>query len=288
MGSELLRIATRSSPLALAQARDVAARIELAHPATRTEIIEVTTTGDVDRVSPVTTLTEVGAFVRAVQQAVLDRRAEVAVHSCKDLPVTGPAALRAVYPHREAPWDVLCGSTVGSLEQGARVGTGSPRRSAQLALLRPDLIVEDIRGNVDTRLRKVSDGEFDAIVLAEAGLRRIDRTEAIDQRFELSEMVPAPGQGALAVEVVEGSAAAEVVAAIDDPATRLAVEAERAVLSRTGAGCRAALGAYAAVDDGGSIRLHGFVSDEKGPRTGAASGSMPNDVAEQLIKVLEL
>lgn len=288
MEVDRLRIATRSSKLALAQAQWVGDRVNLTRPTLRIEMVEVMTSGDLDRDSPVATLTEVGAFVRAVQHAVLDGRADLGVHSCKDLPVEGPAELTAIYPRREVPWDVLCGSTLEALEPGARVGTGSPRRSAQLSLLRPDIIIEDIRGNVETRLGKVADGEFDAIVLAEAGLRRIGRSEAFNHRFPLEQMVPAPGQAALAVEALAGSEAAELVSVIEDEATRISVEAERTVLARTGAGCRSALGALAAIGDDGFIELHGFVSDACGPRTGVAKGSTSADVAARLIEALEL
>ena len=137
-----IRIATRASQLALVQARWVGGALQASHPGLRVELVEVTTTGDLDRTSPVATLTEVGAFVRSVQQAVLDGRADMAVHSCKDMPVHGPDGLRLVFPRREVPWDVMCGSTVAALPAGARVGTGSPRRSAQLALLRPDLVID--------------------------------------------------------------------------------------------------------------------------------------------------
>ncbi len=243
--------------------------------------------GDRDTTSPVTTLTEVGAFVRSVQRAVLDGRADVAVHSCKDLPVAGPEELGAVYPVREAPWDVLCGSSLDRLAPGARVGTGSPRRAAQLALLRSDLVIEGIRGNVNTRLGKVASGEFDAVVLAEAGLRRIGLESAIDERFDLAAMVPAPAQAALAVETIEGSPASEVLAAIDHPETRAAVEAERTVLAKTGAGCRSALGAYARPVAGG-IELTGFVEDDAGSRRHTAVGSDPVDAADRLIAALEL
>jgi len=287
MTSDRLRIATRRSELALTQARWVADRIRLAHPQLRVELVEVVTMGDRDKTSPVTTLTEVGAFVRSVQQTVLDGRADVAVHSCKDLPVAGPDELGAVYPVREVPWDVLCGSPLDQLAPGARVGTGSPRRAAQLALLRGDLVIEGIRGNVNTRLGKVASGEFDAVVLAEAGLRRIGLESAIDHRFDLDAMVPAPAQAALAVEAMRDSAAAEIVAAIDDPSTRTAVEAERTVLAKTGAGCRSALGVYAQAVDGAVI-LTGFVADDAGTRRHAAIGSDPVDAADRLIAALEL
>ncbi|NIQ59510.1 MAG: hydroxymethylbilane synthase, partial [Gemmatimonadetes bacterium] len=131
-----LRLATRASALAVAQSEWVAARLEETHPDIRVRLVEITTAGDADRTTSVVALTEVGAFVRAVQQAVLRGEADVAVHSCKDLPVAGPEALEAFYPAREVPWDVLCGSTLQGLRRGARVGTGSPRRKAQLLALR--------------------------------------------------------------------------------------------------------------------------------------------------------
>jgi hydroxymethylbilane synthase len=260
-----IRLATRASALAMAQAHWVGARLTELYPEISVSFVEITTTGDADRTSPVTTLTEVGAFVRAVQTAVLEGRADVAVHSCKDLPVAGPASLVSVFPERESPWDVLCGAPLEELPEGARVGTGSPRRAAQLGLLRPDLEVADIRGNIDTRLAKLASGEFAAIVLAEAGLNRTDRRQDMSHRFDLSEMVPAPAQGALALEVIAGSSAAEVVSALDHAATRSTVEAERGLLERTGAGCRAALGVLA-VHDGSEMIMSGFVADDAGPR----------------------
>ncbi len=282
-----LRIATRRSRLAVAQAAAVASLLTRAHLGLEVTLVEVTTTGDKDRLSPVTDLTEVGAFVRAVQRSVLEGEADLAVHSCKDLPVDGPDGLTITYPEREQPWDVLCGHDLDSLPRGARVGTGSPRRSAQLARLRPDVRIEGIRGNVDTRLAKVQSGDFDAVVMAEAGLRRIGRRDAIGHRFSLDEMVPAPGQAALAVEALTGTLAAELADAIDDPSTRRAVEAERAVLARTNAGCRAALGVYGEVA-GDTIHLTGFVADGRGSRSGAAKATDPETAAWQLERVLEL
>ena len=282
-----LRIATRRSRLAIAQAQWVASSLLLAHPGLEVSLVEIATTGDEDRVSPVTNLNEVGAFVRAVQRAVLEGEADLGVHSCKDLPVDGPDGLTITYPEREQPWDVLCGHGLDSLPRGARVGTGSPRRSTQLALLRPDVRIEGIRGNVDTRLAKVESGDFDAVVLAEAGLRRIGRQDAIGHRFNLDQMVPAPAQAALAVEAPTGSLAAALTDVIDDPPTRKAVEAERAVLARTKAGCRAALGVYGKVAED-TIRLTGFVADERGPRSGEVRAADPEDAARLLAKALEL
>jgi hydroxymethylbilane synthase len=282
-----VRIATRASALALAQARWIADQLTRAHDGLPVSLVEITTTGDADRISPVTTLTEVGAFVRSVQMAVLSDRADLAVHSCKDLPVTGPGELTAFFPERESPWDVLCGSTVDALPSGARVGTGSPRRSAQLSLLRPDLVVDGIRGNIDTRLAKVESGEYAAIVLAEAGLNRTGMHGRIDQRFTVDEMVPAPGQGCLAVEAVAGSWAAELAAAVDHPQTRTAVEAERSLLARTGAGCRSALGAITLQTNAGHT-MHGFVEDDRGPRRAQAGHATASEASRLLQQELGL
>lgn len=287
MAPDLVRIATRSSALALTQARWVAERVQEAHPGTVIEFVEVSTVGDRDRVTPIAALSEVGAFVRAVQRAVLEGEADLAVHSCKDLPVTGPEGLTVVYPEREVPWDVLCGSTLSDLPVGARVGTSSPRRNAQLRLLRRDLEVTDVRGNVDSRLAKVESGELAAVVLAEAGLRRLDRTESIHHRFDLDQMVPAPAQAALAVEAITDSSTARLLRAIDHAPTRRAVEAERAVLAITGAGCRSALGALATVTET-SITLTGFVEDDDGARRAASTAADDNSAVAALIEGLGL
>ena len=282
-----VRIATRASSLALAQARWVADRLTEAHPGLEVTLVEITTTGDADRISPVTTLSEVGAFVRSVQVAVLDGAADLAVHSCKDLPVSGPEDLVAFYPEREAPWDVLCGSELDSLPTGARVGTGSPRRTAQLSALRPDLVIDGIRGNVETRLAKLTLGEFDAVVLAEAGLRRIGLDHHIRTRFSAPDMVPAPAQGALAVETRAGSGTAELLRVLDHAPTRTAIEAERSLLARTGAGCRSALGALAIVTDAGTL-MHGFVEDESGVRRGSVQHENADHASRQLQEELGL
>jgi hydroxymethylbilane synthase len=273
-------LATRGSALALAQTRLVAAALRAAHPGLAVTVLEVTTHGDRDRTTPVAELTEMGAFVRAVQQAVLDGDADLAVHSCKDLPTAGPEGLIGFYPQRAEPWDVLCGAALDDLPNGARIGTGSPRRAAQLRLLRPDVEVVEIRGNVGTRLDQLDRGDFDAIVLAEAGLGRLGLQDRITHRFNLDEMVPAPAQAALAVEARAGSSASELALAIDDSATRRSVEAERSLLARTGAGCRAALGALAAQGDGG-ITLTAFVEDAAGSRRASVTG-FDSDEASRL------
>lgn len=271
----------------MAQAREVAALLSAARPDLEVSMVEVSTTGDRDRTTSVSTLTEVGAFVRAVQQAVIDGRADLAVHSCKDLPVDGPEGLTDFYPKRAEPWDVLCGHDLKTLPHRAAVGTGSPRRAAQLRALRPDVEISDIRGNVDTRLEKMHSGEYDAVVLAEAGLCRLGLVDEIGHRFSIDEMVPAPAQAALAVEVRDDDPIAELMAAIDHTDTRSAVEAERALLANTGAGCRAALGALGTVTPSG-IHLTGFVEDGEGLRFGEAEGPSPDQAARELQAVLGL
>lgn len=282
-----IRIATRGSRLALAQAHRVAEMVRARAGVDEVELVEVPTLGDRDRTTSLSELSEVGAFVRAVQEALLDRRADLAVHSLKDLPVTQPEGLEIVaYPERRSPHDVLVGCALDSLPPGSRVGTSSPRRAAQLRQLRPDLSPVPMRGNVDTRLAKVADGEFAAAILAEAGLERLGRADAVTERFGFDRMVPAPGQGALAVEAATGTAGAAVGGALDDPSLRLLLHAERLLLAETGAGCRSALGAVAEWDDG--IRLTAFVSYEKGSRRAVVWGESPEEVVATARKELGL
>jgi hydroxymethylbilane synthase len=267
-----VRIATRRSPLALAQAQTVADLLEQAHPGLVITMVEVETAGDRDKTGPIAELTEVGAFVRAVQQAVLEGRADLAVHSLKDLPVgTERDLVLAAFPERVGPLDVMVGSSLDDLPAGAVVGTGSPRRSTQLLTLRPDLKTAELRGNIDTRLDKVGRSEVDAAVLAEAGLARLGREGSIAQRFTVEEMVPAPGQGVLAVETRAGTKAEQLVRAIDDPGLRDLAITERHLLGETGAGCRSALGALA-TREAEAIRLDAFVADDRGPRRALVRG----------------
>lgn len=280
------RLATRRSPLALAQATLVVK--ELAAAGYSASIVPIVSAGDRDRTTPVIALSEVGAFVRAVQAAVLDGRADIAVHSGKDLPVEGPDELVPFYPARARPWDVMCGSTPDALSSGEVVGTGSPRRAAQLRLLRSDLEVAGIRGNVGTRLARVASGEVAAVILAEAGLARLGRSADIHHRFTLEEMVPAPAQAALTLEAQRDSAAAAALFEIDHPETRRSVETERQLLEITGAGCRSALGAYAAHEAGGAITLAAFVADDRGSRRVEVTGDTPPEVAKLAADRLEL
>ena len=283
-----LRLATRASKLALVQARRVAQLLEQTHPGIRVHLIELDSAGDQDRTSPVAVLTEMGAFVRAVQRKVIDGEADLAVHSLKDLPTFGPPGLTlAAFPVRESPFDAIVGRDLAELEPGSVVGTGSPRRVAQLRFLRPDVRTTELRGNVDTRLMKVERGDVDAAVLAEAGLRRLGYQGSIVRVFAPDEMVPAPGQGALAVETLGGGEAERLVAVIDDPTVRRTVETERELLTQTGAGCRSALGALATTT-GDAIGLHAFVEDERGPRHVRVSGSDPVETAGLARKELGL
>jgi hydroxymethylbilane synthase len=257
-----VRVGTRASALALTQTGMVADALGAAGDLS-TELVRITTDGD-RLTGSLVALGGTGVFVTALREALLDGRCDVAVHSLKDLP-SAPAdglVLGAV-PEREDPRDALCardGLTLATLPAGARVGTGSPRRAAQLRVARPDLVVVDIRGNVDTRLRRVAPGDLDAVVLARAGLSRLGRLDAVTDVLEPATMSPAPGQGALAVEVRAdavtdpGTPLARALAAVDHLPSRLAVTAERALLARLEAGCAAPIGAHARLD-GDVLRL---------------------------------
>jgi hydroxymethylbilane synthase len=246
-----LRLGTRRSALAMAQAHLVADAIQ-ALTGGPVELIEITTHGDVSA-EPLARIGGTGVFVSALRDAVLTGGVDLAVHSYKDLP-TAPARglVIAAVPAREDPRDVLVardGRKLADLPAGAVVGTGSPRRAAQLRAARPDLDIRPIRGNVDTRIRLVSSGDVDAVVLARAGLARLGRLDEVAQVLDVDEMLPAPAQGALAVECASGTDLAAHLAELDDPASRAAVEAERAVLAALEAGCSAPVGAYAEATD---------------------------------------
>lgn len=252
-----VRVGTRRSPLALSQTQWVCER--LAECGQVVEVVPVVTEGDAST-GPLTQLGGTGVFVSALRESLVRREVDIAVHSLKDLP-TAPASglVLAAVPTREDPSDVLVargGLTLAALPAGARVGTGSPRRAAQLRAHRPDLVVVDVRGNVDTRLRLVHDGAVDAVVLARAGLARLGRLDQVTEVLDPDVMLPAPGQGALAVEMraPDGDAAdtalLATLRALDDAATRAAVTAERAVLAGLEAGCSAPVGVLAVVDNG--------------------------------------
>ncbi len=254
-----VRIATRASLLARTQSGLVADALTSA-TGLDVELVHVSTQGDRDQSTPLASFGGVGVFVTAVRDAVLRGEADVAVHSLKDLP-TGPAAGLevAAIPPREDAHDVLVardGLTLDTLPSGARVGTGSPRRTAQLLAVRPDLDVVAVRGNVDTRVRAVTDGTLDAVVLARAGLARLDRLDVVTQVIGTDLMLPAPAQGALAVECRDDDVAVlDALRRLDDAPTRAAVTAERALLSELEAGCSAPVGAHATVSGSGEEQL---------------------------------
>ncbi|WP_146843656.1 hydroxymethylbilane synthase [Cellulomonas composti] len=275
----LVRIGTRASRLALTQTGHVAADLSRLG-GFETETVHVRTDGD-RLTGSLASLGGTGVFVTALRDALLDGRCDVAVHSLKDLPTAAaPGLTIAAVPPREDPHDVLCardGLALRDLPPGARVGTGSPRRAAQLLAARPDLVVVDIRGNVDTRLGRVAGhpdgpGDLDAILLARAGLARLGRLDAVTEVLDDTVMLPAPGQGALAVEVRTADLAdpttplARALAALDDRPTRLAVAAERALLARLEAGCAAPVGAIAHLV-GARLTLEAVVASTDGSRT---------------------
>jgi len=248
-----LRLGTRASLLATTQAAIVAdlIRVGLGH---EVELVEVTTDGDTTA-APLASLGGTGVFVSALRDALLRGDIDVAVHSLKDLPTAPHAGITLVAcPDREDPRDAVVardGLTLGELPAGSRVGTGSPRRSAQLQALGLGLEIADIRGNVDSRIGKVHSGEYDAVVLARAGLNRIGRLDEATEVLDPLQMLPAPGQGALAIECRTGDTALVVeLEQLDDPHTRAAVDAERAVLATLEGGCSAPIGALADIVEG--------------------------------------
>jgi hydroxymethylbilane synthase len=240
-----LRLATRGSTLARWQADEVARLLRIAHSELEVELIVVETTGDSRQDIPISDLGGQGMFVKEVQAAVLAGRADMAVHSAKDLPsATAPGLSLAAIPARADPRDALVGSTLAGLAPGALVATGSARRRAQLAWLRPDLTFAGLRGNMATRLNRVPSGG--AIVVAVAALERLGWSTRADEVLDVSVMLPQVGQGAIGVECRDDDERARaVLAAIDDEEARLAVEAERAFLARLGGGCTLPVGAYA-------------------------------------------
>ena len=252
----VLRVGTRGSALALAQSGAVATAVAEKAGAT-SELVRIRTEGDLNS-GPLAAIGGTGIFVTAVRTALEQGRVDLIVHSFKDLPTAAaPGLVLAAVPARENSADALCardGLTLATLPPGARVGTGSPRRTAQLLAHRPDLRVEAVRGNVDTRLRLVVDGDLDAVVLAAAGLARLDRLHSITETFGSEVMLPAPAQGALAIECraadFETAWYGEAVGALDCADSRAAATAERSLLATLEAGCIAPVGALGRVRDG--------------------------------------
>lgn len=258
----MLVIASRGSQLALWQAHWVEGQLAQAGRASRIEIIK--TTGDKITDVPLAKVGTKGLFTKEIEEALLDGRADVAVHSLKDLPTELPPGLiLAGVPRREDARDAFVGRRLDELSQGAKVGTSSLRRAAQLRKLRPDLVIESVRGNLDTRLRKLDEGRYDAIVLAAAGLNRLGWGGRIAELLAPEVMCPAVGQGALALESRETGAGRDACAALNHADTHAAVAAERGVLAALGGGCQVPIGAYATVEDG-ALRLMAVVVSPDG------------------------
>ncbi|MDP2997441.1 MAG: hydroxymethylbilane synthase [Bryobacterales bacterium] len=259
----MLIIGSRGSQLALWQARWVAARLAESGHECRIEIIR--TTGDKITDVPLAKVGTKGLFTKEIEEALAAGVIDLAVHSMKDLPTALPAGLTlAAIPEREDPRDAMIGHRLADLAEGARVGTSSLRRAAQLLALRPDLVIDPLRGNLDTRLRKVTEGQYGAIVLAAAGLNRMGWSDRIAEILPIETMCPAVGQGALAIETRDDAGAARAAcAALDHAPTRIAVMAERAVLAGLGGGCQVPIGAHAVVREG-RIQLRAVVVSPDG------------------------
>jgi hydroxymethylbilane synthase len=268
----LLRVGSRGSRLALTQAEAAASRLR--GPGVEIALVPITTAGDKDRSKPFGEIGSRGVFVKEIEEALLDGRIDVAVHSAKDMTSSDTEGLVVgAYLEREDPRDALCGAS--ELGPGMRVGTASVRRRAQLLVLEPSLSIEPLRGNIDTRLRKRRERELDAVVLAACGLDRLGLADEIGRRFAPEEMLPEAGQGALALQVRVGEE--EPVAEVDDAETRRRVEAERAVVFAIGGGCLAPVAAH---HDGS--RLTALVAAEDGSWVERRSGDDPAQLAAEL------
>jgi len=281
-----VRIGTRGSRLAMTQSAMVARALEAANPGLRAELVKITTSGDRLRRAPLPEVGGKGLFTREIEERLLAGDIHLAVHSLKDLPTDLPEGLALLaVPERAPANDALVspgGLSLAELPPGSRVGTSSPRRAAQLLAARPDLEVVPIRGNLDTRLRKLASGDYDAIVVALAGLERLGLRDARCHVLSFEEMLPAPGQGALAVEGPAGVEwLRETVAPIAHHPTALAVRAERAVLKALGGGCALPLGTYAEVS-GQRLAIRAVVASEDGKRGCRAEASGPADELDHL------
>jgi hydroxymethylbilane synthase len=268
----LVRVGSRGSRLALTQAEQAVERLR--RPGVELALVPMTTAGDRDRTKPFGQIGERGVFVKEIEEALLAGRIDVAVHSAKDMTSADPALLAVgAYLPREDPRDALVGAS--AVRAGMRIGTASVRRRAQLLAMEPSLSIEPLRGNVDTRLRKLRERGLDAIVLAACGLERLGLAGEIGHRFDPEEVLPEAGQGALALQVRIGEE--ELVAAVDDPETRRRVESERACVAVIGGGCLAPIAAH---HDG--ARLTALVADEDGAWVERRSGDDPAEVAAAL------
>jgi hydroxymethylbilane synthase len=273
----LIRVGSRGSRLALAQADIAASRLRA--PGIQIALVPITTAGDRDRTKPFGEIGSRGVFVKELEEALLEHRIDVAVHSAKDMTATDPAGLAVgAYLLREDARDALCG--VAALRPGMRIGTASVRRRAQLLALEPTLSIEPLRGNIDTRLRKRGERGLDAVVLAACGLDRLGLDREIGYRFDPGELLPEAGQGALALQVRAGEE--HLVAAADHHETRLRVEAERATVAAVGGGCLAPVAAH---HDGST--LTGLVAAEDGSWLERRTGEDPAALGRELARLAQ-
>ena len=285
-----LRLGTRGSALARTQSEQIAADLRRLSPDERFETVIIKTTGDVQIEGPLSRLAGKGFFTKEIEEALLDGRIDLAIHSLKDLPTELPDGLEiGAIPRREDPRDALIGQALGP---GSRIGTSSLRRASQLRMLYPGCTVCELRGNLDTRISKVKSGAYDSAVVAAAGLLRLGRQSEITQLMDPARFLPAPGQGALAIEIRKGDRrTAEVVRRVHSEETERCVGAERAFLSRLGSGCQVPVGALAKIS-GGTLALRGRVvsldgtqvleGEESGPSADAARAG--ERLAERLLK----
>ena len=286
----IIRIGTRGSALALAQSGWVKARIEAAYPDVKTELVRITTKGDKILDSPLSKIGGKGLFIKEIEEALLREEVDIAVHSMKDVPAELPVGLEIpLLPKREDPRDAFVAKEYGDLEslpKGAAVGTGSLRRSAQLLHARPDLEVIPLRGNVDTRLKKLESSRMDAIILAAAGLRRLGLSHQITSILSPEAFLPAAGQGAIGLELrKDDRELVSMLGFIHHKETALAVQAERAFLEELEGGCQVPLGALATMEADGLI-LQGIVAELDGSRIVRDQESGPKDKAEEIGRTL--
>lgn len=290
MSEEILRIATRKSQLALWQANYVKSMLQHHHPELKIELVTMTTQGDKILDTPLAKVGGKGLFVKELETGMLEGRADIAVHSMKDVPVEFPEGLHLpVICQREDPRDAFVSNTFNSLEelpQGATLGTSSLRRQSQIAALRPDLKIKDLRGNVNTRLQKLDDGEYDAIILAAAGLKRLEFEKRITQYIDTSICLPAIGQGAVGIECrSDDDRVNNLIAPLSDNKTLIRVLAERAMNQRLQGGCQVPIAGYAEFERG-LIMLRGLVASVDGKQIIRADIAGPAENAEELGLVL--
>lgn len=285
-----LRIATRKSPLALWQARHVEELLARFHPGLETSLVEMTTSGDRFLHAPLAEIGGKGMFIKEIEEALLDRRADLAVHSLKDVTSSVPEELCIVaFPPREDARDAFVGASKARLEdlpRGASVGTSSLRRQCQLLEKRPDLRIVSLRGNVQTRLRKMAEQNLAGVVLAAAGLRRLGLEAQITELLDTEVSLPAVGQGALAIECrCDDQEVRSLLAPLDDVPTRTAVSAERAFLAELQGGCRVPLAGHATLSEG-RLRLRGLVGTPDGAKVIRGERSGPSQTAIDIGKAL--